>query len=81
MTLKTRTLEVEQPEVHTLHIEDAKGDVRQYGFHLGTIRKVALEEGEVRALNKLRRGAKSVALKQGGRLIRMFDFRDLMESE
>jgi hypothetical protein len=64
-------------QVHTLHIEGSDGTIRQYGFHLGTLRDFALREGWERATSKLRQGAKSVALKQGGEIVTIWDFRDL----
>lgn len=65
------------PKTHTLHIEDADGKVRQYGFHLGTIRKDALEHGWDVARSKLDGGAKSVALKFNGEIVAIWDWRDL----
>lgn len=65
--------------IHTLDIEDKDGVVRQYSFHLGTDRRVAREEGWIRAKQKLQGGARSVALRDSDerRAIQIWDFRDL----
>jgi len=58
--------------VYTMDIETEK--VSQHPFHLGTERKVA----ESFALEALRRpGVKSVALRLGGALVEIFDWRAL----
>lgn len=67
-------------KVYTLHLEDCDGDVRQYGFHLGTIRDVALTCAEERALWHIRHGARSASLRQDGRVVKIWDFRDLPEN-
>jgi len=61
---------------YTMDIEGADG-VKQHPFHLGTIRATA----ETFVFEALRReGVKSVALRQGGKLISIYDWRDLPET-
>jgi len=64
-------------EIHCLHIEDSAGEVRQYGYHYGTDRKMALQLGEERAEWFIKQGCRSVALKMGtGQIVRIWDWRD-----
>lgn len=58
-------------EVHTLVITKDGVD-RQYSFHLGTDRAVALQEGEVRARAKFTKGAERVTLMQGDTVVRVW---------
>lgn len=54
---------VAEPTLHTLWFYKPDGQKHQYSFHLGTIRAVALEEGEERAKSRLAKGEwKSAAL-------------------
>ena len=62
-------------QTYTMNVETAEG-VKQHGFHLGTIHSVA----ESFVFETLRReGVRSVALYQGGKLVRIYDWRDLPE--
>lgn len=64
-------------ETITMNIETAAG-VKQHGFHLGTIPHIA----ERFVFEALRRdGVMSVALYRGRKLTRIYDWRDLPESE
>ena len=62
--------------IHTAHLENADGEVRQYGFHYGTDREVAYSMVEESAKFHIRNGAKSMALRDDGVLVRIFDSRD-----
>ena len=62
---------------YTMDIETAQG-VKQHGFHLGTIKRIA-EQFVIEALR--RHGVMSVALRQGGKLVQIYDWRDLPENE
>lgn len=65
------------PNPIVMHIETDK--VRQHGFHLGTDLRVA----ETFVYKELRKpSVKSVALRfPNGRLIRIYDYRDLPENK
>ena len=62
---------------YTMDIETAQG-VKQHGFHLGTIHRTA-EQFVIEALRRV--GVMSVALRQGGKLVKIYDWRDLPENE
>ena len=61
------------PAPYTMAIETAQG-VSQHPFHLGTDLAIA-EQFAIEATG--RKGVRTVALYQGAKLVRMFDFRDL----
>lgn len=68
---------MDRPEPYTMHIESEAG-VMQHPFHLGTI----LSTAESFVMEKLMLPlVKSVALRQGGELVRIYDWRDLPEEK
>lgn len=63
-------------EPYTMHIEYTEGEITNHGYHLGTDLKVA----ESFVFEKLRSDfhpAISVALRQGGKLVKIYDHRDI----
>ena len=61
---------------YTMDIERVDGTVEQHGFHLGTDLKVA-ESFVIEALQNEFIPAASVALRKAGKLVRIYDYRDL----
>ncbi len=60
---------------YTMHVENPAGTVVQHGFHLGTMRTIA----EQIVLERLKADANivSIALRFNGRLVKIYDHRDL----
>ncbi|MCP4258023.1 MAG: hypothetical protein GY774_10920 [Planctomycetes bacterium] len=63
---------------YTMNIEDFDGNVKQHGFHLGTDIKIA-ESFVFEALRNDYKPARSVALRQAGKLVKIYDHRDLTD--
>lgn len=61
---------------HTIQIETSLGEIRQYGFHLGTDRETALVHGRNVAQAKIVKGARTVTLKDGDTTVAIWDHRD-----
>ena len=59
-------------DTYQMHIE-RDGKVTPHGFHLGTDLKIA----ESFVFEQLESGAQSVALRLGGKLIKIYDYRDI----
>jgi hypothetical protein len=59
-------------QVYEMHIE-RHGKVKPHGFHLGTDIKIA----ESFVFEQLEAGADSIALRLGGKLVKIYDYRDL----
>jgi hypothetical protein len=63
--------------IYHMDIETTDG-IKPHGFHLGTDAAIA-ESFAMEAL--ARKGVMSVALRQNGKLVRIYDWRDLMAEE
>ena len=63
-----------EPDVYQMFIEKG-GEITPHGFHLGTDFHVA----EPFVFEQLENGADSVALRLGKQLIKIYDYRDLLE--
>jgi hypothetical protein len=61
---------------YTMHIEKPAGVVKQHGFHLGTDKAVA--ESFVVERLKADAGVLSIALRNDGKLVKIYDFRDVV---